>query len=104
MDTVGWADIGTCPQLPLPPLMILLAKVSITAGDAVYFLATSVNAGPITFSFTLWQVIQSFFAIKPAPAVSAAIGAVLVTVLLVVVSVVVVLLPDLLLPPHAEIS
>jgi hypothetical protein len=62
------ALIGTVPQFPLPPLMILLANVSITASEEVYFFAISIKAGPTSFSCSLWQVLQSDFEISCAPA------------------------------------
>ena len=63
----GCAVIGTVPQWPEPPLITLLAKVSIFASVAGYFAAMSRNDGPITLLSTLWQVPQSLAAINFAP-------------------------------------
>ncbi len=54
----GWAGITASPQTPVPPCTTFCVKWAIEALLFGYFLATSVNAGPIDFSFILWQVLQ----------------------------------------------
>ena len=63
--TWALAGIGTGPQTPEPPLMILAASMSAASFCLAYLAATSLKDGPTTFLSTAWQAMQ-FLAVAKA--------------------------------------
>jgi hypothetical protein len=56
--TCALAGMGTGPQTPPPPLMILPASLSAAPLSLAYLAAMSLNDGPTTFLSTAWQAMQ----------------------------------------------
>src|SRR6266540_2804612 len=53
-----FGGIGIGPQTPWLPLITFCASASDALASPLYFLATSLYAGPITFLSTAWQAVQ----------------------------------------------
>src|SRR5450432_162767 len=68
---LGCADIATSPHTPLPPFMIFCVRYVAAFASAWYFCATSINAGPIDLSASLWQLLQSIVWVSDFPLTNA---------------------------------
>src|SRR5437763_12475025 len=66
-DIAGCADIAASPHTPLPPRCIFSTRYAVAFGSVLYLSATCIKAGPIDFSFSLWQDLQSLVSIVFLP-------------------------------------
>src|SRR6218665_3498303 len=58
--TFALAGIGTGPQTPELPWVILMARLSTASFWPAYLAATPLYAGPTSFSSTVWQATHCF--------------------------------------------
>lgn len=61
----GGMAIG--PHTPVLPFLTFLESIATASALPLYFLETSLNAGPSTFLSMLWQAMQPFFCANSAP-------------------------------------
>src|SRR5690242_1820841 len=59
--TCVFGGIGTGPHTPEPPFLTLSVSFAAAEASPLYFAATSLYEGPITFLSSEWQALQPFF-------------------------------------------
>lgn len=63
--TWEFGGMGIVPHAPLPPLVIFSLNLAAAFASFLYFLATSIQAGPTNFLSIVWQELQLYLSAQP---------------------------------------